>query len=77
LAFEGFVVGEVIGAEGFGDFVIFAEPCAEVDELAARGAEGAQGVGVEIVFVPAGGAFYEGGLWHGETIPDELDGGKK
>ena len=52
----------MIRAERLGDAVFPAEPIAEVDELAASGAEETEGIGVEVVLAPAGGAFNEGGF---------------
>ncbi len=64
LAFEVLVICEVIRGERLGNAVLFLEPFAEVDELAAVGAEGAKRVRREIVFTTANGAFDDGTVSH-------------
>src|SRR4051812_11568828 len=46
------VAGEMIGAQGFTDAVLFTEPFAEVDHLAAGGAKRPEGIG-EVIILPA------------------------
>jgi hypothetical protein len=50
---EFLVLREVLRAQGVGEFVVFTEPAAEIDEFAAGGAEWAGGFGEEIGLLAA------------------------
>ena len=52
-----FVFAEVVGPKRFGNGVFFAQPFAEVNQLATMGAKRPVGTGEPIAFLFAGGTF--------------------